>query len=139
MFTMMNQRRNRRAALLALALILLGLVAMGAVGSGTARAADLTGSQVVTLERSDDGEIYAALSVVLDLALTAQWSAVLIHDQTVTWRPQWEMIARRVEWDALLTWRPESGWSVSLGRRWRVGPSPDYGGPWTYVQVWRGI
>lgn len=33
-------------------------------------AAELTGSQVVTIERSDDGELYAALPIVLDPAVT---------------------------------------------------------------------
>lgn len=109
-------------------------------GVGRATAAELTGSQVLTIERSDHGELYAALSIVLDLAVTPDWSAVLIHDQAVTWAPGFAALAdRNAEWDASIAWRPAPGWSVSFGRRWRVGPPPDYGGPWTYVQVWRGM
>lgn len=114
-------------------------LALGVIIGRALAAPELTGSRVITLERADDGEIFAALSVVLDLEFAPGWSAVLVHDQTATWRPEWEMIDRRVEWDASLAWRPAPGWSVSLGRRWRVGPPPDYGGPWTYVQVWRGF
>src|SRR5690606_15835609 len=94
-------------------------------------AAGLTGSQVITIERSDDGELYASLSVVFEAAITDRWAFIAVHDQVATWPG-----ARYAEWDASLVWRPTSGWSVSLGRRWRVGPKPDYGGPWTYGQIW---
>lgn len=97
-------------------------------------AAELTGSQVLTIERSDAGDVYAALSVVLEYALTSQWSAVLIHDQAAAFPGE-----RYAEWDTSIAWSLGPGWSLSVGRRWRVGPPPDYGGPWTYVQVWRGM
>lgn len=97
-------------------------------------AAELRGSQALTIERSDDGDVYAALSVVLEYELAPDWSAVLIHDQAVSLPSD-----RYTEWDTSIAWHPGPGWSLSVGRRWRIGPPPDYGGPWTYVQIWRGM
>lgn len=124
----------RRIGWTILALAVLFALA-GAISEVTSAA--LTGSQLITLERSDMGEMYAAVTFVLDLAVTQSVAAVLIHDQVVTWgigRDQ-----RYAQWDVSGAWRPIDGWSISVGRRWRVGPPPDYGGPWTYVQVWRGM
>lgn len=46
---------------------------------------------------------------------------------------------RYADWDVALPWRPWDALSITAGRRWRVGPPPDYGGAWTYVQVWWGM
>jgi len=109
-----------------------------AVGAVQTLAAELTGSHVLTLEQSDDGEIYAALSIVVELAASPKWSTVLIHDQTATWRPGMPGTDRGAEWDASIVWRPAPEWSVSLGRRWRTAPAGS-AGPWIYLQVWRGM
>ena len=123
-------------------LIIFGIVCLAVAlligfGIGRATAAELTGSRVLTIERSDAGELYAALSIALEAALADHWALVLVYDQAAEWAPGFEeIIDRRTEWDVALAWRPWDGWSISAGRRWRVGPPPDYGG-WTYVQVWR--
>jgi len=80
--------------------------------------------------------MYASLSVVLDLAVTQALAAVVIHDQIATWGIGQD--ARYGQWDVSGVWRPSSAWSVSVGRRWRVGTPPDYGG-WTYVQLWAAL
>lgn len=111
--------------------VVVALVLWLAVADMT-KAAELTGSQVITIERSDAGDIYASLSIVLDYALAPRWSTVVVYDQAAQWPGN-----RYAQWDVGLAWRPWDGWSIGAGRRWRVGPPPDYGGPWTYVQVWR--
>jgi len=123
-------------------MVIIALIVALATGFFVGRAwgAELTGSRVLTIERSDDGELYAALSIVLEAALSDTWAIVAMHDQAATWAPGLEeMIERRTEWDVALAWRPLGGWSISAGRRWRVGLPPDYGGPWTYVQVWYAL
>ena len=116
--------------------IVVALAIWLAVADMTAQAAlpEMTGSQVLTIERSDAGELYAALSIVLEAALAPRWSLVIVHDQAAQWPG-----GRYAEWDVALAWRPWDGWSISAGRRSRVGPPPDYGGPRTYVQVWYAL
>src|SRR5690606_7675726 len=70
-------------------------------------AAGLTGSQVVTVERSDDGELYAALSIVFEAAITDRWALIAVHDQAATWPGRFaDAPDRRAEWDVGLAWRP---------------------------------
>lgn len=95
-------RQLKRQIIATVIVAVLVTLALGVIIGRALAAPELTGSRVITLERADDGEIFAALSVVLDLEFAPGWSAVLVHDQTATWRPEREMIDRRVEWDASL-------------------------------------
>lgn len=105
--------------------------------STSVHAMDLTGSCMLTIERSDAGELYAAATIVLDLAVAQAVGVVLLHEQAATGFRAFT--DRAVTWDVSAVWRPGADWSASLGRRWRVGPPRDYGGPWTYALIWRGL
>jgi len=130
----------RGGALAVILVILLALLIGFAAGRASAAELQLGGSQVLTLERADDGELYASLSIVLDYPLTASVSLVAIHDQSALFTGDFPRLTRHErQWDLGLAWRPSPGWSVTVGRRWSPDTLPDYGGPWTYIQVWRGL
>lgn len=142
--TMFERAGNKivRFILIALlAVVLAGLVIGLYIGLASAQeTSDLSGSWAVEVERADDGQIDAAASIVLDLALTPTTSFVIGHEQAGAWTPQLEaLLDYHHRWDVGLEWRPRPTLSISIGRRWQSELSIDYGGPWTYVQVWSGF